>query len=120
MKQNWFLSIIACLLSLSLPVIAAPKATRIEFAKGSYCGSYTGDFSGGRRFILSLGRNQTFVSRNTAGDDQIDLYVQGPTGKIPGKKITEDEVHYQTTAKGDYEILVVSSAKFSAIEFCAY
>jgi len=110
----------AALIFLCAPAIAAPKITRIQFAKGSYCGSYTGDFSGGRRFILSLGRDQTFVSRNNSGSDQIDVYVQGPTGKIPGEKISDNEVHYQTTAKGDYEIMVLSASKFSSVEFCAY
>lgn len=118
MKNKLF--ILAIIFSLCVPAIAAPKITRIQFAKGSYCGSYTGNFSGGRRFILSLGRDQTFISRNNSGGDQIDVYVQGPTGQIPGEKISDNEIHYQTTAKGDYEIMVVSASKFSAVEFCAY
>jgi hypothetical protein len=43
-----------------LPVISTtvlnPKnanaATRVAFARGSYCGSYSSNFSGGREFVL--------------------------------------------------------------------
>jgi hypothetical protein len=102
------------------PQLASAQTTRIQFAKGSYCGTYTGDFSGGKRFVLGLGRNQTFISRNTGNSPQLDVYVTGPTGQISGRKVDGDEIHYQTTAKGDYEIMVLSRSSFSSIEFCAY
>ncbi len=57
----------------------APKianaATRVRFARGSYCGSYSGNFSGGREFVLGLGTGQTFTTRNTGGGVQYDISV---------------------------------------------
>ncbi|PQJ94970.1 hypothetical protein CXB77_17825 [Chromatium okenii] len=98
----------------------AGGATRIQFAKGSYCGAYTGNFAGGKRFVLQLGRDQTFISRNTGNSNQLDVYVTGPTGQISGEKTGDNEIHYRTTAKGDYEIMVISDSNFSSVEFCVY
>ena len=39
----------------------ANATTRVRFARGSYCGSYSGNFSGGREFVLGLGAGQTFT-----------------------------------------------------------
>jgi hypothetical protein len=106
--------------TFSANLACAGGVTRIQFAKGSYCGSYTGNFSGGRRFVLQLGRNQTFISRNTGNSQQLDVYVTGPTGNISGEKVSNNEIRYQCTAKGDYEIKVLSDSTFSSVEFCAY
>ncbi len=107
--------------SFALALPAHAETTRIQFAKGSYCGSYSGNFAGGgKRFALRLGRDQTLISRNTGNSPQIDVYVTGPTGEIPGQKVGENEIHYRTTAKGDYEIMVLSESPFSSVDFCAY
>ena len=95
-------------------------ATRIAFPKGSYCSSYTGDFSRGKKFVLALGKNQRFTSRNTGGGSQYDVYLVGPTGKLMGQKVSNDEIDYIIPMKGDYEIFVVSSGEFGSVEFCAY
>jgi hypothetical protein len=121
--MNHTISLAFCALlgiSLALPLATQAETTRIVFAKGSYCGSYTGDFSGGKRFVLGLGRDQTFISRNTGNSRQFDVYVTGPTGKIPGQNVAANEIHYRTTARGDYEIMVLSESAFSSVEFCAY
>jgi hypothetical protein len=112
--------VIYSFLSVALAFPAHAETTRIQFAKGSYCGSYSGNFSGGKRFSLRLGRDQTFISRNTGTSPQLDVYVTGPTGQIPGQKVSSNEIHYRTTAKGDYEIMVLSESPFSSVEFCAY
>jgi hypothetical protein len=56
-----------------LDVKNADAATRIAFARGSYCGSYSGNFSNGREFVLNLGRGQTFTTRNIGDGTQYDM-----------------------------------------------
>lgn len=112
--------VIGMLLGFVLAFPAYAESTRIQFAKGSYCGSYSGNFSGGKRFVLRLGRDQTFISRNTGSSPQLDVYVTGPTGRLYGEKVSDNEIHYRTTAKGEYEIMVLSESTFASIEFCAY
>ncbi|MGJ3252906.1 MAG: hypothetical protein ACFE0J_17505 [Elainellaceae cyanobacterium] len=96
------------------------QATRIQFARGSYCGSYSGNFSGGREFVLNLGSGQTFTSRNIGGGIQYDLYVYGPDGRLDGNQIASDQINYQTRAAGDHYIYIQSTNRYTAVEFCAY
>lgn len=111
-----------------LPVISSvvlnPKtanaATRIKFARGSYCGSYSGNFSGGREFVLGLGRGQTFTSRNTGGGVQYDISVYGSTGYVYGNKVSRNQINYQIPRSGDYYIYIKSSTQYNSVEFCAY
>lgn len=116
---------IITVLSLSLISIASfttssEAATRIKFARGSYCGSYSGNFSNGREFVLRLAADQTFTSRNIGYGTQYDVSVVGPKGRVFGNKISADQINYQTPASGDYRIYVESSTPHSSIEFCAY
>jgi len=82
-----------------LPVISTtvfnPKnanaATRVAFARGSYCGSYSGNFSGGREFVLNLGGGQTFTARNTGGGVQYDMGER--------KKVWEREIGLATNLR---------------------
>lgn len=108
------------LISLASFSTASEAATRIKFARGSYCGSYSGNFSNGREFVLRLGANQTFTSRNIGGGTQYDVYVVGPRGRVVGDKVSRNQINYQTPASGDYRIYVESSTSYSSIEFCAY
>ncbi|MBE9078500.1 hypothetical protein IQ241_14540 [Romeria aff. gracilis LEGE 07310] len=122
--QKPVLAATTLLLSFSA-IIAAPNpmakaATRIQFPSGSYCGSYSGDFSGGREFVLGLGRGQTLTSRNTGGGTQYAIYVSGPTGNLSGQRASEGQINYYIPASGDYYIYVESSIDYSAIEFCAF
>ena len=39
------------LITLASFATASEAATRIKFARGSYCGSYSGNFSQGREFV---------------------------------------------------------------------
>jgi len=51
-------------LFMSSPLLAQKSPTRIQFARGSYCGSYSGNFSQGKQFVLNLSRKQTFTISN--------------------------------------------------------
>lgn len=108
------------ILSLTFFTASAEAATRIKFTRGSYCGSYSGNFSNGREFILGLGKGQTFTSRNIGHGTQYDLYVIGPTGIVAGEKVNLEQINYQIPVSGDYRIYIESSTRNSSIEFCAY
>lgn len=64
---------------------------RIQFAKGSYCGSYSGDFSQGKQFVLNLSRDQTLTVRNLGDSFQYDISFFGPTGQIRGHNSVQDQ-----------------------------
>jgi len=102
------------------PSLAQGSATRIQFAKGSYCGSYSGNFSQGKQFVLNLARDQTLTVRNVGDGFQYDISVFGPTGQIRGRNISQDQMNYYTPVKGDYYIYMSSTTPFNAVEFCAY
>jgi hypothetical protein len=98
---------------------SANAATRIAFARGSYCGSYSGDFSGGREFVLNLGGGQTFTARNIGGGTQYNIYMTGPTGSVFGTKVASNQINYQIPRKGDYRIYIESNTSYNSVEFCA-
>lgn len=108
------------LLSLTFLTATAQASTRIKFAQGSYCGSYSGNFSNGREFILGLGRGQTFTSRNIGDGTQYDVYVIGPTGRVDGDKVNEAQISYPIPVSGNYRVYLESSTPSSSVEFCAY
>ncbi len=109
------------LLALSMSAVATAKTTPIKFAKGSYCGSYSGNFTHGKRFSLFLKANQEFVSKNTGYSEQYDVYMRAPNGRyLRGEKISSDEIMYKTTRSGRHIIYVQSAEPYSSIEFCAY
>ncbi len=96
-------------LALTSFTASAEAATRIKFARGSYCGSYSGNFSNGREFLLRLAAYQTFTSRNIGAGTQHDVYVIGPNGRVFGEKVDVAQINYQIPASGDYRIYVESS-----------
>ncbi|MBU6187426.1 MAG: hypothetical protein KGQ16_13760 [Cyanobacteria bacterium REEB444] len=102
------------------PLQVAQAATRIQFAKGSYCGFYSGNFSRGKEFILNLGRGQTFITRNIGGGTQYDVSVSGPNGAISGRRISNSQIEYYIPVRGDYYLYIESTVKYSGVEFCAY
>ncbi len=107
-------------LFLNTSSLAQGNATRIQFDRGSYCGAYSGDFSRERQFVLNLSRNQIFTVRNIGTGLHYDISVFGPTGKIRGRNVSQDQLNYNIPAKGDYYIRIKSTNSFNAIEFCAY
>ena len=111
---------------VGLPIISHafyPKsvnaATRIAFAR-SYCGSYSGDFSGGRQFVLNLAGGQDFHVRNTGGGYQYDISVYGSTGYVYGDKRSPNRINYQIPRQGEYYVYVRSNTTYNSIKFCAY
>jgi hypothetical protein len=119
-KKLLFSGMIAVSLISTLWTTSAIAATRIKFARGSYCGSYSGDFSNGREFVLNLRGGQTFTTRNIGGGRQVVFSVRGPSGRISGYQNSADQINYDIPRSGDYYIWVESSTSFSNIEFCAY
>lgn len=123
MKSKNILAGIVCI-PLICNTILNPKnanaATRISFARGSYCGYYSGDFSREREFVLSLAGGQTFTSRNTGSGLQYDIYVQGPTGYIYGSRASLNQINYQIPVSGDYYVYIRSNTPYNSVEFCAY
>ncbi|MCX7086626.1 MAG: hypothetical protein NTV00_01085 [Methylococcales bacterium] len=111
--------VVLSLLSISNQA-SSEAATQIRFAKGSFCCSYTGDFSRGKKFVLGLGKDQRFTSRNTGDETQYDAYLVGSTGKLSGQKVSNDEIDYIIPSRGNYEIFVFSSGGYGSVEFCAY
>lgn len=118
--QRTMTVLVCSFLALTSFTASAEAATRIKFARGSYCGSYSGNFSNGREFLLRLAARQTFTSRNIGSGTQYDVYVVGPKGRLFGEKVDVAQMNYQIPASGDYRIYVESSTPHSSIEFCAY
>ncbi len=99
----------------------AQAATRIEFAKGSFCGSYSGNYFRGKEFVLNLGRGQTLAIRNTGRGTHYDVFVFEPNNRIVrGQKVARDQINFYIPTSGDYSIEISSTVKFNSIEFCAY
>lgn len=107
-------------LILSLGPAMSQPPTRIQFARGSYCGSYSGNFNQGKEFVLNLRRGQRFTSRNIGGGTQYDVYLTGPKGPINGQKVSASQIDYYIPVSGDYYVYVESTTSYSNIEFCAY
>lgn len=98
---------------------AAETATKVTFAKDSYCGSFAGNIRNGKEFRLWLMPNQNLVIRNV-GDDQVSVaYVSGPSGRLSGDRY-EDETSYITERKGNHLMKIYGNSSYSSVEFCAY
>jgi len=115
MKSKWFIkgSVLALAVSLSVAAQALPT-TQVTFAKGSYCGSYTGSLQNTRLFKIFLGANQELVI-NTDADVRS---VRDNKGKILPDQ-GEYDYRYVTHNKGEHTIRVVGSG-FHTVEFCVY
>ena len=111
---------LAVILTGVLSINPTIAATKIQFARGSYCGMYSGNFTGGKEFVLRLAKGQTFTSKNVGDGTQYDVYVKGSTGIVRGEKVSANEIQYYIPRAGNYYIYVESSVPHSSIEFCAY
>ncbi|MCP3897979.1 hypothetical protein [Moraxella sp.] len=115
------LKVVAVCTLLAMSSQSFANAVPIKFAKGSYCGSFSGNFKG-KTFTMQLGGNQTLEIKG--------LYLIDPTVKDPkGRTLKvanwegEDEVYYNTTTKGKYTIALRpmdNSGYYGDIQFCAY
>lgn len=111
---------LAVILTGVFNINSAVAATRIQFARGSYCGMYSGNFTGGKEFVLRLAKGQTFTSKNVGNGTQYDIYVKGSTGVVRGEKVSTNEIQYYIPRAGNYYVYVESTVPHSSIEFCAY
>ena len=110
-----------CLASLGGFTPTANAATRIKFSKGSYCGSYSGNYRSGREFVLSLKADQRLVIRNTGVGRQTTWAVTSPGGyDLDYNRIDDSTLEYYTEERGNHYILVTSTASRSSVQFCAY
>ena len=105
---------------ISNPLLAQESPTRIQFAKGSYCGSYSGNFPKGKQFVLNLLQDQTFTISNIGQGVQHNIFVSGPTGRIEGHYVSEDQINYYIPVKGNYYIYIESTIPYNKVGFCAY
>jgi hypothetical protein len=108
---------LSSVLVMSLP---AQAATRIKFKKGSYCGTYTGNFRGGKTFVLGLDEGQKFSTRNIGNGTNTNFYVTGPTGELQVNREDRSTLYYFTEGAGDHFIKITSTIRTASVEFCAY
>jgi hypothetical protein len=111
-----------CVLVIALVGGSTPAeaSTKIVFPKGSYCGSYSGNYKNGRQFRLGLKANQRFVVRNTGVGQQTNWSVVGPTGEIEAHRVDQATLEYFTEATGWHYVNITSTASRSSMQFCAY
>lgn len=114
--------IIATIMALSCAFVMPSQAkapTPVVFAKGSYCGSFTGNVQHGRTFRLGLLANQDFIVTNI-GNGQINVAaVDGPNGRIKGSRYGNSKRYY-ISKNGRHDVLIFANTGHSSIEFCAY
>ena len=117
MTSKWIIKsgIAALALSLSLASQAMPT-TQVTFAKGSYCGSFTGNLQQGRLFNLFLGANQELVIQT----DAVVQSVRDSKGRIlPDQGYYNYSYSYVTRNKGQHTVRMIGSG-YSSVEFCVY
>ncbi len=105
---------------LAMSTQSFAETVPIKFAKGSYCGSFSGNFKG-KAFTMQLGDNQTL--------EITGLYLINPTVKdSKGRTLRiagwegEDVVYYTTTA-GKHTITLSpedGGNYYADVQFCAY
>jgi hypothetical protein len=115
-----FLVVVSMVTASLISVQPAGATTRIVFARGSYCGSYSGNYRNGREFVLNLRADQRFTVTNTGAGLQTTWSISGPTGELEGSRSNRSTLEYYTEAGGDHFVYVTSTARRSAVLFCAY
>lgn len=112
-------------LTLLSLVLATPSEARdipVKFAKGSYCGSYSGQVKVGDNFVLSLGKeHQLIIQKKT----DHDYAVIAPNGKYLEviQRFPDNKLQYWTGEQsGKFKVRVnsVPQAMQIDIQFCAY
>lgn len=96
------------------------KTTPIKFAKGSSCGSFSGNAKG-RTFTLYLNANQELlISSDDFYSDTKDTIVKNPHGQTLEGSGLRSGISYSTDTKGKYTIKVIPTTNHINLEFCAY
>lgn len=89
----------------------------IKFAKGSSCGSFSGNPKG-KVFSLYLKAGQIFGVETQSGYARA-LYPDGKWHN-PMPVTNPDLSQFETTVNGLYKIKIVSPDNYADIQFCAY
>lgn len=122
--------ILKTLLACSLIAFAGQgfaNTTPIKFAKGSFCGSFSGNAKG-RTFTLNLNANQElFISSNDFFADVNTITVKNPYGQELEEDASRNVAYYDTKGasyntdvKGKYAIKVNPTRNHINLKFCAY
>lgn len=109
---------VAGLLVAGVPQTSNAATTKIIFPKGSYCGSYSGDYRHNKTFSVYLMKGQTF---QITTDNELDtMNVRGPAGHLEGDWSNEGKTYTVTThSKGLHYVTLHSKADFANLKFCA-
>lgn len=114
------LKIIAACSLLAFSGQSIAKTTPIQFAKGSSCGSFSGNAKG-RIFTLYLNANQELlINSDDFYSDTQDTIVKNPRGQILQGWGLRSGISYSTDIKGKYTIKVIPTTNHIDLEFCAY
>ncbi|MDO4895523.1 hypothetical protein [Moraxella sp.] len=94
------------------------NTTPIKFAKGSFCGSFSGNAKG-RTFTLNLNANQQlFISSNNIYADTLDVTVKNPHGQVMPAFGLRNALSYDTDVKGKYTVKINPARNHINLEFC--
>lgn len=96
---------------------ATAATTQIRFAKGSYCGSFSGNVKG-RTFTLGLGARQTLTVDAYAAD----VIVRDPKGRVIQWN-GQDFGEWTTRSAGRHTITLQLNSFYPSnqtVTFCAY
>lgn len=96
---------------------AAPT-TKIIFPKGSYCASYSGNFSKSKTYSLYLLKNQDFEVKAANMEDGIT--IRDGRGLVRGQWIDDNTYRIHTRMKGNHFVTIHSPYGDQKVEFCAY
>ena len=115
----------SAVLSASVAMIAltgisqsAIATTQIIFPKGSYCASYSGNFSKSKTYSLNLAKGQDFEVKAANMEDGVN--IKDTRGKVRGQWIDDTTYRVHTRMKGKHYVTVRSPYGDQRVEFCAY
>lgn len=115
------LATLGCLTAMTLASVpqTATATTRIVFPKGSYCGSYSGDFRNSKTFSIYLAKGQSFsIESNNPMNSVIVRDSRGiKRGYWSGGDTYYDLV---TRTKGTHNITIKTDSSYEDVKFCAY
>lgn len=97
---------------------SATAATKIVFPKGSYCASYSGNFSKSKTYSVSLMKGQQFEVKAANMEDGI--IIKDKRGTVPGNWIDDTTYQIYTRNKGVHNVTVKSPYGDQQVQFCAY
>lgn len=97
---------------------SAVAATKIIFPKGSYCASYSGDFSKSKTYSLYLLKGQDIEVKAANMEDGVT--IKDSYGNVRGEWVDDNTYRVQTRMKGKHFVTVRSPYGDQKVEFCAY